>query len=422
MTTDDERFKLAKFFIQVLKDATLNQTVVDPESQLLWNGQPQEIPFQVADSDVSIDVVTLCPIPFALDFQLITPGSQTITAAMSGVEPNVRYHVGADVAYYRLMLPALPSKPGESHRGTWRAVLALRTPNAIVTGVRTHIPKDEAEFAGRLREFAVKPTPYNLTVHTYSNLTLDATLRQDGFAPGDAVDLTANLWEYRAPLTTAATVWADVLQPDGSVATLPFSHTSAGEYRADWRTMRPGVYQFVIRAEGRTTGNARFTRSKVLTAGVWAGGDRPFDPIGGGDQGGGRNAKDDAYCGTILCMIEHVMRSPVLQERFKAMGFDLDSLRRCIETQCQKGRTTVEDKRAEAATPDEWRTLSRSPEFSRLITSLASSGLAEMKVLEAAKTTPVKRKPKLEGSDENMFVRPDDRETKTGDNKRKRKE
>jgi len=227
MATDDERFKLAKFFIRVLKDATLNQTIFDPEGQLLWNGQPQEIDFPVSDSDVSIDVVTLCPIPFALDFRLITPGGQTITPAMSGVEPNVRYQVGADVVYYRLMLPALPSKPGDSHRGTWRAVLGLRMPSAPV--VLTHIPSGQAEFIARLREFAVKPTPYNLTVHTYSNLTLEATLRQDGFAPGDAVHLTASLWEYRVPLTTAATVWADVFQPNGSRATLPFSRSSAGD-------------------------------------------------------------------------------------------------------------------------------------------------------------------------------------------------
>lgn len=423
MTIDDERFKLAKFFIQVLKDATLNETVVDPEGQLLWNGQPQEIPFQVADSDVSIDVVTLCPIPFALDFQLITPGGQTITPAMSGVEPNVRYHVGADVVYYRLMLPALPSRPGDSHRGTWRAVLGLRKLDAVVTSMKTNIRDKRAEFTeffSRLREFAEKPTPFNLTVHSYSNLRLDATLRQDGFAPGDAVHLTASLWEYRAPLTLPAIVWADVLQPDGSRATLPFSRASAGDYRGDWTTTRAGVYQFVIHAEGRTTGNARFTREKVLTAGVWAGGDRPFDPIGGGDQGGGSSGKDDGYCKTILCLIEQVMKSPVLQERFKAMGFDLDRLRRCIETQCQRGRTTVEGKHVEAAIPDEWRTLNRSPEFSRLITALASSGLAEMAVLEAAKTTPVKRTPKMEGSNENMFILPD-HVIKKDDEKGKRK-
>jgi hypothetical protein len=254
--------------------------------------------------------------------------------------------------------------------------------------------------------------PINLTVHSYSNLTLDAALTQEGFAPGDAVHLTASLWEYRAPLTHSASVWADVRQPDGSRATLQFSRASAGDYRADWTTTRPGVYQFVIHAEGHTSGQARFTREKVLTAGVWVGGDRPFDPADGGDGGG--TGKDDASCRMILCLIETVMKSPELQERLKALGLDLDDLRRCLDRQLGKGRTTVEGGRAEAATSDEWRTLSRSPEFRRLIASLASSGLAEMKVLEAAKTTPVKRKPKMAGSDENMFVRPDEPTRKSG--------
>jgi hypothetical protein len=411
VATDDERFKLAKFFIRILVDATLNQTIADPEGQLLWNGQAQEIDFLVSDSDLSIDVVALCPIPFALEFQLITPGGQMITRAMSGVEPNVRYHIGHDVAYYRVMLPALPGKPGDTHRGMWKALLGLRAPGSTTTGLTTHIPKQDAERASRLREFAAKPTPYNLSVHTYSNLTLDATLRQTGFAPGDVVHLTASLWEYRAPLMNPATVWADVLQPDGSRATLRFTRASAGDYRADWTTTRPGVYQFVIRAEGRTTSNARFTRAKELTAGVWAGGDRPFDPIGGSDRPGGNDGKGDEYCKTILCLIEHVMKSPTLQERFKAIGFDLDSLRRCIETQCRKGRT-MEGKTVDSATPDLWQTLSRAPEFSRLITTLASSGLAELKVLEAAKTKPVRRKPKLESSSGNMFVLPEDPVTK----------
>jgi hypothetical protein len=55
-----------------------------------------------------------------------------------------------------------------------------------------------------LREFAEKPLPYNLTVHTFSNLRLEATLRQSGFAPGAIVHLTASLREYQAPLQTPA--------------------------------------------------------------------------------------------------------------------------------------------------------------------------------------------------------------------------
>lgn len=419
MTNDDERFKLAKFFIQVLKDATLNQTVVDPEGQLLWNGQPQEIPFQVADSDVSLDVVALCPIPFALDFELVTPGGQTITPAMSGVEPNVRYQVGADLAYYRVMLPALPSEPSDSHRGTWRAVIGLRRPDEIVRGVRTHMREVQplaAEFIRRLREFAEKPTPFNLTVHSYSNLALDATLRQDGFAPGDSVHLTATLWEYLAPLAAPATVWADVLQPDGSRASVSFSRTPALDYRADWTTTRPGVYQFEIHAEGRTSGNARFTRAKVLTAGVWAGGDRPFDPIGGGE--GGQAGTDD-FCRVIRCLLEHVESSPELHVRCKELGVDLDGLRRCLATRCGRERTTVEG-RPEAL--DEWQRLSRLPAFNRLMAELSTAGLAGLTILEAPETIPVKRKPRLEVGDEEIFVRPEDRAKKRRATKRRAKD
>jgi hypothetical protein len=415
MANDDERFRLAKFFIRILKDATLNQTIMDPEGQLLWTGKPQEIDFLVSDSDVSIDVVALCPIPFALDFQLVTPGGQMITPAMSGVEPNVRYHVGADVAYYRLMLPALPSLAGSSHRGGWKALLGLKLPGAAVTSMKSHLRDNE--FIARLREFASKPAPYNLTVHSYSNLMLDATLRQDGFAPGDAVHLTASLAEYRAPLTFRATVWADVVQPDGSRATLPFAPGPAGEYGAQWPTTRPGVYQFLIRAEGRTSGNARFTRAKELTAGVWAGGDRPFDPVGGGSGGTGR---DDAHCETMLCLLESAMKSRALRERLKALGLDLNELRRCLESHCGKDHRTTKRQRPTVASSDIWRTLAGTPELARLVGVLASSGLDELKVLEAAKTTPVKRKPKMEGSDENMFLPPEELEKRRAAGEKKK--
>jgi len=274
--------------------------------------------------------------------------------------------------------------------------------------------EDQLELGRRVREYATKPAPFNLSVHSYSNLTLDAALQQGGFAPGNAVSLNANLWEYRAPLATAASIWADVIQPDGSRATLPFSRTSAGDYAADWLTKRPGVYQFVIHAEGRTTGNARFTRTKLLTAGVWAGGDRPFDPTGG-QQG---DAAENGFCEMILCLVEQAMKSPRLEERFKEIGFDLDRLRRCIEIQCRKGQTPMEGQRAAVEASQEWRMLTRSPEFNELISTLVSSGLAELKLLEPPETKPVPRKPRMKGSNENMFVLPDEPKKPRGKKKR----
>jgi hypothetical protein len=404
MTNDDERFMLAKFFIQILKDATLNQTVVDPEGQLLWNGKPQEIEFPISDSDVSVDVVALCPIPFALDFQLITPGGDVITQAMAGVEPNVQYHVGADVAYYRLMLPALPSKPDSSHRGMWKAVLGLKRPDEILRELRQFREQrmELAEFIRRVSEFTQKPTPFNLTVHTYSNLRLDATLVQDGFAPGDVVRLTASLWEYQVPLKTNASVWADVVEPDGNRSVLNFTRTAAGSYTATWTTTLPGVYRFGIRAEGTTSGNARFMRGKELTAGVWAGGDRPFDPVGGGNEttGGG----DDGRCKTIMCFLDFVMKSSVLREWFKRFDFDIEGFRKCVERHCKKEVPATDGRPAAVGRLP---TLTHLPEFGQLVNTLASVRVAEPRIIEAAETTPVKRKPRMEGSDENMFLKPE---------------
>jgi hypothetical protein len=396
-TTDADRFLLAKFFIQILKDATLNDTIVDPEGQLLWNGSPQEIPFLVSDADVSLDVVALCPLPSALIFTLVTPGGKVITPAMSGVEPNVRYVMGKDVAYYRLMLPAFPGDAAGSHRGTWKAVLRLNKLSAVWEYIRN--VKDQ-ELAGAwvaaLREFAEKPLPYNLTAHTFSNLRLDASLRQSGFAPGATAHLTATLWEYQIPLRTPAVVWADVRQPNGAVASLPFALGGDGAYHADWVTNLPGVYRFTVHAEGRTGGNARFTREKVLTAGVWAGGDRPYDPQTGDEGGGGR----DALC----CLLEPLLASPEIQRRLKELGIDPAAWKKCLEHHCRKGGPNVTEVRQAMAAPDPVLALSRLPEVQKLLAGIAAQGVTEERALKAAATTPVVRTPRKKAQPGNMFV------------------
>ncbi|MFN0106419.1 MAG: tyrosinase family protein [Bryobacteraceae bacterium] len=398
VTDDDERFTLAKFFIQVLKDATLNETIVDPQGLLVWGGPPQEIPFPVAETDVSIDVVVLCPLPLVLDFKLRTPSGQIITPAMSGVEPNVRFVMGQEVCYYRLLLPAIPSNPAGSHRGQWVAILGLRTRGGVISDLR-RMRENKVKFAEtmrRLREFAQNAIPYNLTAHSYSNLTMDAVLRQDGFAPGAVVHLTANLSEYRLPLLNDAHVWAGVIEPDGGSATLNFSRTGKGAYAADWPTNRPGVYKFTIHAEGYTSGNARFTRETLLTAGVWAGGDKPYDPQTGSDGDG---------CEWILCLLEQVAKSKCLQDRMKEMDIDVTVLRKCMEKHCR--RTRVPKDRTTVATLPGVGGLPQLPEFRRFVEAMSSPGMTDLPVLAAGKSKPVVRKPKMKSAGGNMFVTPE---------------
>ncbi len=414
MSDDDERFTLAKFFIQILKDATLNQTVVDPQGLLVWGGMPHEIQFPVAETEVSIDVVTLCPIPLALDFRLKTPSGQIITSAMSSVEPNIRYVMGQEVCYYRVMLPALPSNPAGSHRGIWTAYLQLRKPAEILAELRK-MREDKIKFAEiirKLREFAEKAVPYNLTVHSYSNLTLDAVLQQYGFAPGAAVRLTANLWEYQLPLRNTAQVWADIREPNGVTASLQLSKIESGTYAADWFTSRPGVYTFVIRAEGYTAGNAHFVREKVLTAGVWAGGDQPYDPKTG--------SEDDGHsCAWMLCLLEQIARSRELAARLKRLGIDISELRKCLKSHCQRRSIDMPKERMQIAVPSDWRQLQQLPEFQKFVAALSSAGIADLSVLEAGKTIPVERKPKLPSTDEIMFVLPEQAEKIRKGKKRK---
>jgi hypothetical protein len=47
VSSEVQRFTQVKFFIQVLKNATFKQTVVDPASALSWNGAKQVVPFPV---------------------------------------------------------------------------------------------------------------------------------------------------------------------------------------------------------------------------------------------------------------------------------------------------------------------------------------------------------------------------------------
>jgi len=403
VASDTERFTLAKFFIQILTDATRSQLVVDPAGQLVWGGAPQEIPFQLAETEVSADVVLLTPVPLAMDFRLVTPSGQVLTPAHSGVEPNVRYVNGQEVAYYRLMLPVQPGNPSGS-RGTWKAVVQLKKPAEILAELRKEDREKFAEVVQRIREFADKPLPYTLTVSAYSNLRLDASLRQDGFAPGAGVHLTANLWEYDVPLRGEATVWAEVLQPDGSRATLQLVPSGEGAYGGDWKTMRPGLYTFTLRAEGNTASNGQFRREKLLTAGVWEGGDRISDP--------GKGYGLDDRCEWVLCLLEQVEKSERLRECLKELGIDVGALRKCLERHCLKAKAVPPEPIRSQVSTDERQKLMQLPEFQRLVAALSSGAIADLPQLERAETKPVVRKPKLEPVPGNLFVMPDKAEEK----------
>ena len=254
----------------------------------------------------------------------------------------------------------------------------------------------------RLREFAEKAMPYTLTVHAYSNLVLDAILNQDGFAPGARINLEARLWEYKLPLRGAAKVWAEVRDPSGAQSVLGFSSAGGGAHTATFVTSRSGVYELAIHAEGRTSANAKFSRHKILTAGVWAGGDEPYDPKVDRPEGSGQ-------CAWILCILETVEKSRELQARLKELGLDLGALRKCLEQHCNGAKAAMTLEKTERTTSEVLQALTQLPEFRQLMETVAPPTNLGAPGVEAAKTVPVKRQPKKPANPpENMFVRPEE--------------
>lgn len=114
---------------------------------------------------------------------------------------------------------------------------------------------------------------YCLSVHAYSNLSLQAHLRQTGFEPGATIHLEASLAQSGIPFSAGVQVKADVKRPDGTETSLILILQGENQFTASFATTSPGVYQIRIRARGTAIGGELFTREKTLTAAVWRGGD-----------------------------------------------------------------------------------------------------------------------------------------------------
>ncbi|WP_165555543.1 tyrosinase family protein [Kribbella pittospori] len=386
MSSATERFRLAKYFLQILKDASLNQTVIDPEGWLLWNQTAQSIPFSLMAADLSVDVVVLCPVPELLDFTLTAPGGEVITRDSAVAEPNVSYVTDADVAYFRLLLPALTANPTGSHQGRWTASLRLRDPKDVLEELELE-GDDRAiqAFLRALREWTSQPVHYSLSVHTYSNLRLDAAVLQKTFTPGADAAITASLREYDQPLTARAKVWAEVRLPDGTMSRVELAHLGDGRYAANYPLTTPGQYQFVVRAVGRSPSNRAFSREKILTAGVWVGGDDPWKPLTDED----RDGQEDF--GRLRDVMDKLPGSAAVRDRLSRAGLDLKGLRDALIA--ATNQPTAGSKPDDVSVDDP---VARRQLVSEL-TEQARSDTPEL-------STAVVRRPKRPGVPGNLFV------------------
>ena len=166
ISSDEQRFELTKYFVQVLAHVTNSQVLLDPNGKLFF-GSEDVIPFAVSDADVFVDAIVLCPLPKFLEFVLETPDGKLIKPTTVG--SNVHFITGQDVSCYRMVLPALAADAAGSYGGMWKAHFALRG-RAEIDTLMSSRGFAAMELSPRLKNFL----PYSFIVHATSNIQLSA--------------------------------------------------------------------------------------------------------------------------------------------------------------------------------------------------------------------------------------------------------
>jgi hypothetical protein len=310
----DDYFRLTKYFLQVLAGVTNTSIVTDP-SGFLPPGTKARIPFALNETDIDATVILLEDMP-AIRFAVETPAGDVLQPG-NAAAAGATFRTGTNMKFYRYPLP-LPLGGG-ARAGVWHALLEIDK-DAFKRSL-AKLDNDRRAFA----RAASNGPRYSVNVHAYSNLRLNVTAAQTGFANGATIALRAVLTEFGVPVERRAVVRAETGFPDGTTAALPLTEEAPGVFAASLAAQSYGVYRFRVVAEGRTFRGASFTREQTVTAATVAGGDQP-----------GPAATDDdlreRLCRTLACLLEQDGIAKLLKEK----KIDPADVRRCLEALCRK--------------------------------------------------------------------------------------
>jgi hypothetical protein len=174
-------------------------------------------------------------------------------------------------------------------------------------------------------------------VHAYSNLSLDAQVKQDGHEPGARVEVFASLAQSGIPLGNSARVWVEVTKPNGQTATISMNEFDAGQFVGSMLATDVGVYRLRVRARGTTMRGEPFTREKTLTVAIWRGEPLPSpEDQGEGSHGGTSTERGECFCQLLVCLFRRQgVISEELEKRMREFGINLEVARKCVAGFCQ---------------------------------------------------------------------------------------
>ena len=337
ITTAEQRFRLTKYFMQILATITKTAIVVDPQGDLMMEVE-HKVTFPVTEADVSIQVITVSLLAPLLDFTLESPDGTVIDSSIS---PNVAFRVNLDDAIYRINLPAIPSNPGGSHAGKWTAT--LRISKRKLRDILHELSDDlqNVNIGAILEEIKKTGTlPYSFVVQSYSNIMMDAQVLQANMNPGEELQLHSDLTEYNVPIERRAMVTVEVTEPHGMMTSVPLKEYAPGKFKNSYFTSVSGIYHCRFKAIGYTLGGKEFQREEMRTASVH---DRiKGDGNGTLDLGAIKDTDEqdrERFCRLVSCVIENKAFAGFM-DKFR---IDPQVLIKCISQYCHMDETARND-------------------------------------------------------------------------------
>jgi len=119
--SQDDRFRLSKYFMQILAGVTNSSIILDPTGYIA-PGMLLRIPYWVTEADLDTSVVLLND-PSVVRLTLEAPDG-TIFDPPAVTAAGGAYGEGGTLRYYKLNLPT-PTPSGPAHAGTWHARLQV---------------------------------------------------------------------------------------------------------------------------------------------------------------------------------------------------------------------------------------------------------------------------------------------------------
>ncbi len=312
----DDFFRVQKFFLQILASVSNTNIVRDPLGYINA-GTRIRVPFQITEADINVRVILLTDFP-VVKLALETPEGKVIDEAdMAAWGATLTQNGNTKAVSFNM---SLAPKVTSNVAGTWSAILEIdeKLFKHEISNLREKDPRI-------MRSLKNKGARYCVSMHSFSNLRMQASLTQNAYAPGSTFTMRATLKEYNQPVEKRAKVRVSIELPDRSSDQLDLVEIQPGVFEGSSIARLPGIYRLTTMAKGVTYKGAAFTREQISTAAIFRSGDVQPPHIGIETAG-----PDDRICDLIRCLL----RDDSLRNFCKERGLDFDSLGKCFEGMC----------------------------------------------------------------------------------------